>query len=123
MNTIAELNDDDFDQAIAGAGALVVVDLYVPWCGPCKMLAPILQQLAINYSGSIRFSRVNVDESLELAGRFEIAGVSTLLFFSNGEFFDTIVGFAPLRALFERLRDLMAKFAEVRVGSRCLIAF
>jgi len=115
MNTIAELNDDDFDQAIAGAGALVVVDLYVPWCGPCKMLAPILQQLAINYSGSIRFSRVNVDESLELAGRFEIAGVSTLLFFSNGEFCDTIVGFAPLRALFERLRDLMAKFAEVRV--------
>jgi len=113
MNTIAELNEENFHKTIAATSTPAVVDVYAPWCGPCKMLSPVLEQLAVNYGGSIRFFKVNVDETPGLASRFEITGVPTLLFFKNGEVCDRVIGLASPRTLLMKLEALAAKTAEV----------
>jgi thioredoxin 1 len=114
MKTISELTETNFDRAIAGLNGPAVVDVYAPWCGPCKMIAPLLEKLAEHFAGRIEFFKVNVDGAPALAERFGITGVPTLLFFSNGELRDTMVGFASLRDLVARLETLAANAKEAR---------
>jgi thioredoxin 1 len=105
-SNIVEWNSSDFDREFAQADLPVVVDFYAPWCGPCKMLAPILASLAAQFAGRLRFAKVNVDEAPDLAQRFEITGVPTLLLFRNGELCGEIVGLHPAKALGQRLEEL-----------------
>jgi thioredoxin 1 len=115
MKPIAELNDENFDQAIGAANVPVVVDFFAPWCGPCIMLAPLLEQLALHFAGRIQFFKVNVEESPELATRFQISGVPMLAFMSGGEVRDVVVGFPPPQLLATKLQALTAVTpAEVR---------
>lgn len=114
MNTILQLNEESFDATLAAADTPAVVDFYAPWCGPCKMIAPLLDKLAEHFTGRIQFFKVNVDESPELAARFEITGVPTLLMFGPGELRDRLVGFPSPRALVEKLEALAAPSLEVR---------
>jgi thioredoxin len=115
MSKIAELTEENFDQAIAEGTTPAVVDVYAPWCGPCKMLAPLMEQLADHFAGRIPFFKVNVDEAPGLAGRFDITGVPTLLLFSDGKLRDTVVGLASPRALLTKLEALAANAAEAHV--------
>lgn len=107
MKTMAELTDENFDRTIAAAATPVVVDFYAPWCGPCNMIAPLLEQLAQHYAGRIQFFKVNVDDGLELAARFGITGVPTLLLFQGGEVRDAIAGLLPPRELVARMESLV----------------
>jgi thioredoxin 1 len=115
MKTIAELNEANFDQTLTRGSPPAVVDFYAPWCGPCKMLAPLLEHLAGQFADRIRFFKVNVDEAPELAARFAITGVPTLLFFNHGEVRDAVVGLVPPRALAAKLEALAANPAEAPV--------
>lgn len=108
MKTIAELNEKDFDRTIAATNTPVVADFYAPWCGPCKMIAPLLAKLAEHYVGRLRFCKVNVDEAPELAARYEITGVPTLLLIHQVEVRDVIVGFPSPRELLAKLEALAA---------------
>lgn len=108
MNTIAELNDQTFDPTIAAARGPVVVDFYAPWCGPCKMLAPLLEQLAAHFAGRIQFVKVNVDDAPELATRFGVTGVPMLAFFNRGEMRDRVVGFPSPQVFAAKLEALTA---------------
>ena len=74
-------------------------DFYAPWCGPCKMLSPILDSLAGEFAGRVKFVKLNVDEAPELAGDYQITGVPTLILFRGGEAVETMVGMASARAL------------------------
>jgi thioredoxin 1 len=103
MKSIVELTEDNFESEVLQAAAPVLVDFYAPWCGPCKMLAPVLDALAGEFTGRIKFAKVNVDDAAELATRYGISGVPTLVLFKNGEILDTIVGMVPPRALKVRL--------------------
>ncbi|HLP78966.1 MAG TPA: thioredoxin, partial [Candidatus Paceibacterota bacterium] len=103
---VAELDESNFDAAIKTGTAPVVVDFYAPWCGPCKMLAPMLEKLAEHLAGEIRFAKVNVDDAPGLAERFAITGVPTLLFFRNGSPCDRMVGFTSPRDLVLKLEKL-----------------
>jgi thioredoxin len=100
---MTELKGHDFDAAVLQADQPVLVDFHAPWCGPCRMLAPALEQLAAEFAGRVRFVKVNVDDAPELAGRYRITGVPTLLLFRDGAVVDTLVGLAPVTVLRQRL--------------------
>ncbi len=93
MNKIMELNEQNFEREVLKATYPVVMDFYAPWCGPCKMLAPLLEELAEELGGKVKFAKLNVDDAPELAGRYDITGVPTLMLFRDGEAVDQVVGF------------------------------
>jgi len=87
------LTDGNFDQEIKNG--VVLVDFWAEWCGPCRRIAPIVEQLAGEYEGRATIGKVNVDENPNVPGRFMIRGIPTLLLFKNGELAETLVGLAP----------------------------
>lgn len=89
---IIDLSADSFDSAIAEKGLPVLVDFWAPWCGPCKMIAPILEELATEANGKIKICKVNVDNNSQLANRFQIRAIPTLLLFRDGKVETQIVG-------------------------------
>ena len=105
MKNIIELTEDSFETEVLREPQPVVVDFYAPWCGPCKMLAPLLEQLAAEFQGRVKFAKLNVDHAPELAGRYEVTGVPTLALFRGGQMVDSLVGLASPRALKTWLED------------------
>lgn len=99
MKNVNELTQDSFKAEVLEAGLPVVVDFYAPWCGPCKMLAPLLEQLAGEFDGRIKFAKLNVDDAPELAGKYQVTGVPTLALFRNGEAVSGMVGLVSPKAL------------------------
>jgi thioredoxin len=99
MKNVMELNEADFESQLKQATLPVVVDFYATWCGPCKMLAPILEQLAAEFQGRIQFAKVNVDEAPTSAATHQITGVPTLMLFQGGKAVDRLVGMVPAKTL------------------------
>ncbi|MGB7769443.1 MAG: thioredoxin [Verrucomicrobiia bacterium] len=99
MKSIIELNETNFEAEVLKAAGPVLVDFYAPWCGPCKMLAPFLEQLAIEFAGKLKFAKLNVDNAPELAGHYDITGVPTLMLFRGGKAIDQMVGQASAHLL------------------------
>ncbi len=93
MGNIIELNETGFEQEVLKADLPVLVDFYAPWCGPCKMIAPLLEQLAVEFQGRIKFAKANVDDAPGLAAHYDISGVPTLALFRDGQLADRMVGF------------------------------
>jgi thioredoxin 1 len=96
---ITELKGADFDSQVVQAGGAAIIDFWAAWCGPCRALSPLLDQAAQEYKGKAKFFKVNIEESSELAGRFGIRSIPTLLFFKDGKVQDQIVGLVPLAQL------------------------
>jgi thioredoxin 1 len=88
---ITELDSSNFEAAVS-ASVPVVVDFWAPWCGPCKAIAPILEELAAELGDAVKICKVNVDNNSEIAGKFEIRAIPTILVFKDGAVSDTIVG-------------------------------
>jgi thioredoxin 2 len=88
---LIDAGDSDFDQAVAGK-QLVLVDLWAPWCGPCRMVAPILEKLSREFAGQIKVVKVNVDESPRVAQRYNARSIPMMLFMRDGEVVNTVVG-------------------------------
>jgi thioredoxin len=99
MKHVIDLVETSFEQEVLRAIAPVVVDFYAPWCGPCKMLAPLLEQFAGEFAGRLKFAKLNLDDAPELAGRYDITGVPTLMLFRSGKAVDQVVGFPAPRTL------------------------
>jgi thioredoxin 1 len=109
---VSHVTTDAFAREVLQSDVPVVVDLFATWCGPCRMLAPVLERLAASYEGRIKFVKVDVDEEPDLAGRFGVTGVPTLLVFKDGEIVDQVVGFVPPAALQSRLDRVVSGAAE-----------
>ena len=105
MKDIVELSETTFEAEVLKAAGPVLVDFYAPWCGPCKMLAPFLEQLAGDFAGRIKFAKLNVDTALELAGHYDITGVPTLILFRDGKAVEQMVGLPSPRHLRVLLDD------------------
>jgi len=103
-DNITELTSANFDSSIKSAGQPSVVDFWAPWCGPCKALTPILEEVASEMEGSAKVFKVNVDKSQEIAQKHNVRAIPTLLFFNKeGEIADQVVGLTSKEDLKQRL--------------------
>jgi len=117
MQNIIELTEATFDREVLKPTGPVVVDFYAPWCGPCKMIAPLLEQLADEFSGSLKFAKLNVDDAPEWAGRYGVRGVPTLMLFGAGQVIDQAVGVDALKTLKTWIERAMAATPQAAVAS------
>ena len=97
----------NFDQEVLESEIPVVADFYAEWCGPCKMLAPVIEQLAEKYDGKVKIGKVNADEAQELCGRYGVMSIPSVLFFKDGEVVDQSVGFVPQPVLESKIEDML----------------
>ena len=106
MNEPININEASFEKAVLKSPIPVLVDFWAPWCGPCKMIGPLLDEIARESEGRFRIAKVNIDDEPALMERFGVRAVPTLLFFSGGEIRDQIVGGAAKQAIVEKLKNL-----------------
>jgi thioredoxin 1 len=102
-DTIVHLTDASFDTTLAERPETVIVDFWAEWCGPCKAIAPVLEELAKEYAGKVTIAKVNVDEHPGLAARFQVRSIPTLLFFKGGRVVDQVIGAVPKAQIKKRL--------------------
>ena len=105
MSNAIVVTDADFATQVEGSTGLTVVDFWATWCGPCRMIAPILDQLAVEFAGKVKVTKLDVDNNQQTAVKFNVRSIPTLLFFKDGKLIDQVVGAVPKTAL-------AAKFAQ-----------
>ncbi len=101
---VKEVSDSSFDGDILKSSVPVLVDFWAPWCGPCRSVAPIVDDLANQYAGKLKVAKINVDESTEVAMRYQITSIPTFILFKNGQVADRALGALP-RSEFVKLID------------------
>jgi thioredoxin 1 len=106
MNSVNVLTDSNYDEFINGSDKLVMVDFWATWCGPCKMLGPVIEELAKEQGDRITVGKLDVDKNPEIAGRFGIRGIPTVKFFKNGKELSSISGAYPLDYWVEQIDKL-----------------
>jgi len=99
------VTDDSFATEIEGGEGLSIVDFWATWCGPCRMVAPILDQLASEYAGQVKIGKLDVDSNQQTATRFNVRSIPTLLFFKDGKVVDTVIGAVPKPQLERKIQE------------------
>ena len=107
MAQTIDVGDDTFQKEVVESDKPVLVDLWAPWCGPCKMIEPIVEELANEYDGKMVFARLNVDEAPQVSMQYRIRSIPTILFFKDGQIADTVVGAVPKRELKKRVDAIL----------------
>ena len=100
-----KFTDENFEAEVLNNDGLVLVDFYADWCGPCKMMAPIVDELAEEYAGSVKIGKLNVDDSPATSAKYKVMTIPTLLFIKNGEVVDTVVGVVSKSQLVEKINN------------------
>ncbi len=110
-NDALKVEESTWDADVMKASELVMVDFWAVWCGPCQTVAPIVEELATEYAGKLRVRKLNTDENPEIAGRYQVMSIPTILFFKNGETVEKLVGARPKRQFKEVIDSLLAQFS------------
>ena len=106
-----KVEDSTWDAEVMKSAELVMVDFWAVWCGPCQMVAPIVDELATEYAGKLKVRKLNTDENPEVAGRYQGMSIPTILFFKNGQVVEKLVGARPKRQFKETIDSLLAQHA------------
>jgi len=109
INEPVHVTDDAFEKAVLQSSLPVIVDFWAPWCGPCRMIAPMLEKIAKEFAGKVIIAKVNTDENPDWATRFGVQGIPTMLFVANGKVVHRQIGALP-EPMF---RDILDQFIEV----------
>jgi len=104
---VVEVSDANFNNEVLQSSGVVLVDFWAPWCGPCRIVSPIVDELAAQYAEKIKVCKVNVDENIMTAGSYGIQAIPTLLIFKNGQIVDRIVGALPKIKIEEAINRLL----------------
>lgn len=112
MNKIKELTDDSFESEVLKSNIPVVVDFWAPWCGPCRMVTPVLEAVSQKMNGHIRIFKLNTDENMKTAQEYGIMAIPSLLVFKNGQEVERMVGFMPQDKLEEKLQNVVGTSQE-----------
>lgn len=99
MSNAIVVTDADFETQVEAQAGVTVVDFWATWCGPCRMIAPILDQLAVEFEGKVRVTKLDVDSNQKTAMKYNVRSIPTLLFFKDGKLIDQVVGAVPKTAL------------------------
>lgn len=106
MSQAQKITNDEFQEKVLNSGKTIIVDFYADWCGPCKVLAPVLDEVATEFEASTTVVKVNVDEESALAQKYGIRGMPTMLFFKDGEIKSTLVGNQPKNEIVKHINEL-----------------
>lgn len=107
MSKPIEVTDSTFETEVANSSQPVVVDFWAVWCGPCKMIAPIMEEFASEYNGKVKIAKVDVDNNPNIAVKFGIRSIPTVLFFKDGKVVDQVIGAYPKSHFQEKLKKLI----------------
>jgi thioredoxin 1 len=105
-SAVINLNESNFERELTQDDKPLIVDFWAEWCGPCKMIAPLLDEIAREKAGAVRVAKVNVDESQSLSSKYNIRAIPALLFFKNGQLRDQVIGVSSKKDLLNRLESL-----------------
>lgn len=105
MSNAMNVTDANFEAEVEQHDGLTVVDFWATWCAPCRMIAPILDQLATEYTGKVKVTKLDVDSNVRTASRFNVRSIPTILFFKNGKLVDQVIGAVPKPQLEGKFRE------------------
>ena len=107
MGNVLELNDSTFEAEVVNSSIPVLVDFWATWCGPCRKLGPVVDEISESYEGKVKFVKINVEESLETAKKYSISGLPSLLVFKNGEAVERMAGLMPKSTIISNIEKLL----------------
>ena len=110
MANIVELNETNFDESVLKSDKPVLVDFWATWCGPCRKLVPVIEEIASQFEGKINVFKVNSDDNLEIAKRYSISGLPSLLIFKNGEPVERMAGMMPKSVILKNIDKHLESF-------------
>ena len=107
MSSPVEINDGNFESEVLKSDLLFLVDFWAPWCGPCHMVTPIVEEIGKDYEGKLKVGKLNVDENSQTAGQYGIMSIPSVLFFKEGKVVDQIVGAVPKQHFVEKIDKIV----------------
>ncbi|MBD2138614.1 thioredoxin [Anabaena sp. FACHB-1237] len=108
MSSVISVTDSNFPQEVLSSEVPVLVDFWAPWCGPCRMVAPVVEEIAVQYVGQLKVVKVNTDENPQIASQYGIRSIPTLMIFKDGEKVDMVVGAVPKSTLSNTLEKYVS---------------
>lgn len=107
MAQLAEVDGKNFENAVLKSQTPVIVDFWAQWCGPCRKLSPVLEQIQVEFSDSIKIVKINGDENMELMKKYGVLGLPTLIFFKNGQAKEVMAGLVPKSSIISNIKKIL----------------